>query len=417
MENAVFNYPKGKGIMLEIINIAIIVVLSLMVIYMAIFSIAAYLTKKSSIELMDESGQFADIAILVPSFKEDEIILSTAQKLVALNYPTDHFHIYIIADSLRSETLNKLQELPISIIPVKFKKSTKSLSINAALAKIEKHFDVGIICDADNILASNFLHRINHAFNNGQKAMQGNRVSKNMNTPFAILDTASELINNHIFRKGHNAIGLSSSVIGSGIALQFDLLKEIMHKIEAVGGFDKVLQLEIVKRKINIKYLENALIFDEKVPNASAFSHQRRRWLSSQSIYLKKYFLEGLKQLFKGNFNYFNLAIMHNFILPRVILLGIIPLCLLVSILLKGSVNLYPLVWMSMFVLFFITLLIALPKIYIKRQFLPALGSLPLAFLLMLKAFFHIKTANKSFIHTTHYQKEITNPIFNAEHT
>ena len=92
------------------------------------------------------------------------------------------------------------------------------------------------------------------------------------------------MIANHIHRKGANAFRLSASLAGSGIAAEFRLIRETMQQAVAIGGFgeDKVLQQLIVERGHRIHYLEEALIYDEKVSNARAFENQRKRWLFGQ---------------------------------------------------------------------------------------------------------------------------------------
>ena len=205
------------------------------------------------------------IAVLVPAYKEDGIILSTAQNLLRQNYPVELRKIYLIADSFREETIAELRRLPLEVLVVSFDKSTKTKSLNEAFGRISEEFDIVLICDADNMLAPDFLQRLNDAFTGGARAVQGRRVAKNLDTSFAILDACSEAINNHIFRKGAYALGLSSSVIGSGMAFEFETLKAVLSEISAVGGFDKILQLSVVERGIRIHYLEDALVFDEKV--------------------------------------------------------------------------------------------------------------------------------------------------------
>src|ERR1700759_4021026 len=53
------------------------------------------------------------VALLVPAYKEDGIILSTAENLLALDYPRDLFDVYIIADGFREETLASLRSLRV----------------------------------------------------------------------------------------------------------------------------------------------------------------------------------------------------------------------------------------------------------------------------------------------------------------
>src|SRR6185312_3512609 len=187
------------------------------------------------------------IAILVPAYKEDRIILSTAASHLALDYPRDMFDVYILADSFTAETLGALGGMPVEVLVMKFEKSTKSKSLNSALERIRKPYDIVVISDADNVLARDFLKKAEASFLAGERVVQSRRVAKNMDTPFAVLDACSEAINNHIFRKGPNALGLSAPLIGSGMAFDSSVIRELLKGIDSVVE-DKVLQLRIVQR-------------------------------------------------------------------------------------------------------------------------------------------------------------------------
>jgi cellulose synthase/poly-beta-1,6-N-acetylglucosamine synthase-like glycosyltransferase len=350
------------------------------------------------------------IAILVPAYKEDGIIFSTASSLLNLNYPSELYDIYILADSFELVTLEKLRELPINIFEVSFDKSTKTKSLNEGFKRINRGYDIALICDADNILQKDFLQKINDAFCNGSRAVQGRRVAKNLDTSFAILDACSEAINNNIFRKGPNAMGLSSSVIGSGMAFEFFTIRHILSKINAIGGFDKILQLDLIEKGIKIEYLDDAIIFDEKVDSSNAFRQQRKRWVSSQFIYLKRFFFPAFSQLFKGNISYFNLAIANNIVLPRAFLLVMLPILLLIAFF-EGQFWLISV--LILMILFFISMLISLPKVLVNKNLFLAILQLPKAVGLMIGTVFQIHRANKTFIHTVHTKTEVSNTLFN----
>ncbi|MBA2745049.1 MAG: glycosyltransferase, partial [Flavisolibacter sp.] len=241
-------------------------------------------------------------------------------------------------------------------------------------------------------------------------AIQGRRVAKNLDTSFALLDACSEGINNHLFRRGANGLGLTSSIIGSGMAFEYELVKEILGRIEAVGGFDKILQLEIVKKGIRIEYLHDALVFDEKVESSQAFRKQRKRWVSSQFIYLKKFFPSAMRELFRGNINYFDLAIVKNLILPRGFLFILFPLLFLCSFFFGP-------VWIiASFLLgisYLISLWISVPPELKNGDLFNAVQRLPHAIWLMVSALFGMRKANQTFIHTVHTKTKINNPLFN----
>lgn len=376
--------------------------------YLFILSFAAWIMVRKK-EKENKVNPVSKIAVLVPAYKEDGIILSTARNLLKLDYPKDIYDVYLIVDSFKLETLEELRKLPVHVMEVSFEKSTKTKSLNEAFSRIDKLYDIALICDADNILAKDFLKKINIAFVGGEKAVQGRRVAKNLDSSFAILDACSEAINNHIFRRGMNALGLSSSVIGSGMAFDFVMIKKMLGEIDAVGGFDKVLQLKIVEQGISIKYLENALIFDEKVGSSQAFEQQRKRWVSSQFIYLKRFFLPALVELFKGNVSYFNLAVLNNLILPRAFLFVLIPLLTVISFLVYPS---WLIATVVILILFLLSLLLGIPRMLINKDFFTALLRLPGAIFVMIGTLFHLRKANKSFIHTVHDKNEVTNPLY-----
>jgi cellulose synthase/poly-beta-1,6-N-acetylglucosamine synthase-like glycosyltransferase len=350
------------------------------------------------------------IAVLVPAYKEDGIIMATAQNLLDQDYPAICFDVHVMADSLGRDTLEQLRTLPLTVWEVSFRQSTKARSLNAFFARNRQPYDLVLICDADNLADQTFLQKVNRAFDLGARAVQGRRVAKNMDTAYAFLDACSEAINNHIFRRGASALGLSSSVIGSGMAFEYNMLKEVLASIDAVGGFDKPLQLNIVAKGIDIRYVEDAVIFDEKIENAKAFGNQRRRWLSSQWVYLRRFFLPGWVQLFRGNASYFNLAVLGNIILPRALLLGVLP------VFAAGAFFLDP--WLAAaagacWLVYLITLAMALPKAYYGKDLARALLRLPGAIGLMALNLLQLRSANKTFIHTLHTRTSISNNVLN----
>lgn len=385
----------------------LLVYIFLSVAYLFILSIAGKFFYKTEKYSVSESQK--RIAIFIPAYKEDGIIVSTAKSMLVLNYPRKLYDVYILADSFQQSTLEALRQLPVHVLEVHFEKSTKTKALNEGFRRINEHYDIALICDADNVLAKNFLKKINDAFIAGAKAVQGQRVAKNFDTSYAILDSCSEGINNHIFRKGTNAVGLASAVIGSGMAFEYNNAKEVLGEINAIGGFDRPLQIKMVERGIKIIYLEDALVFDEKVNSLHTFKQQRKRWLSSQLIYLKEYFVPGINQLLKGNFSYFNLAVLNSIIMPRAFLLILLPLLVIAAFFINKLIGLaYAFTW----VLFLASMLLSLPKGSFNKNLLYAIFKLPRTALAMFSSMIGIKSSNKTFIHTTHSKTEVTNPLF-----
>lgn len=401
--------------MTAVIEVVLFSYLAGCILYNLILSVAGRLQRKKSMgHLPAEESAFARVAILIPAYKEDAIILSTAQSYTRLNYPSCQYEVIVIADSLQPETLQQLRQSGVTTVPVSFDKSTKAKSLNAAFAQLGDGYDLALICDADNMLSADFLLLVNQAFQAGEYAIQTQRVAKNLNTPFAVLDAANEIIANHLYRKGANALGLSSSVIGSGMAFHYPLIKGIMQEIDATGGFDKVLQLMVVEKGHAIYYLEDAQVFDEKVEHAETFEHQRRRWLSSQLVYLRHYWKKGWRELFRGNVDYFNLAVCQNLLLPRLLLVVCVTAITLLYLLLHNYLLLPLAWWAALWACNCISLLLPIPGRFFSRYLLTALLGLPRAAYIMITLLFRLKGANNRFIHTKHTKTEIDNPLLDV---
>ena len=392
----------GFMFILNVIQILIIVMLGLSTLYIFVFSLAGLFYRQQP---YPENVKSRKIAVLIPGYKEDDVIIEVASEALRQNYPTALYDVVIIADSFQPETLVKLRELPIKVIEVSFDKSTKSKALNKALEQLGNSYDIAVVLDADNVMAKDFLTKINAAFERDYLAIQGHRAAKNMNTSLALLDAVSEEINNHIFRKGHRVLGLSSAIIGSGMAFRYDYFKEMMSSVTAIGGFDKEIELKMLKAGHKIDYLDDAYVYDEKVQKAEVFSNQRRRWLSAQLHYFRQDFLSSLRDLFlKGNVDYFDKTV--QFIQPpRILLLGAVlifgTLFLLVNYLLDNNM-LYMVLWVVVISACVLSFLFSIPRSFYNSKTARALASLPKGMFLMMGSLLKIKGANKKFIHTKH---------------
>jgi len=372
--------------------------------YIFIFSFAGLWYKTRTHTVVNKIRK---IAILIPGYKEDEVIIEVTKSALLQKYPMNLFDVIVIADSFEKTTLDQLKALPVKLIEVNFDHSTKSKALNKGMEVIGNHYEVALVLDADNIMEPHFISKINEAFDNGFIVVQGHRAAKNLNTSFAILDAISEEVNNHIFRKGHRALGLSSGLIGSGMAFEYHFFKNTMAKVHAVGGFDKELELKLLRSGHTIEYLNHAIVLDEKIQKSQDFQNQRRRWISTQFIYFRKYFLSGLKELFlRGNIDFFD-KVYQMVSPPRILLLGIVGVITLCYSLIDAfgvsfETHVNPSFWYMTLLITVMAFLMAIPFKFYNSKTMMAMLMLPKAFGMMFLLLFKLKGANTKFIHTKH---------------
>jgi cellulose synthase/poly-beta-1,6-N-acetylglucosamine synthase-like glycosyltransferase len=256
-----------------------------------------------------------------------------------------------------------------------------------------------LVLDADNVIPYDYLSDINDLFANPEvEIVQTHRSAKNLNNDMALLDAISEEINNTIFRLGHAKLGLSAALIGSGMAFRYDLFRDTMADIKAVGGFDRELELTLLYRGKRFYYLPETFVFDEKIQNTGDFSRQRRRWLSAQWHYCQTFAKFLWKALAARNWDFCD-KLFQQLSIPRLLLMGF---TFLFSVLFTVYRWTWGLKWWLLLVLLAVALLVAVPKRFCTSRLAMALQKIPYTFLLMAGNIFKLRGANKTFIHTRH---------------
>lgn len=372
--------------------------LALSVGYLLLFAVAGRLRPAPA----HPAGNRKRTAVLIPAYREDAVIVETVRQSLRQDYPADRFDVIVIADGLRGATVTELLRLGARVIPVAFEQSTKAKALRAAMETLPaRRYETVVVLDADNVMAPDALARLDDARAHSD-VVQGQRVAKNLDTPLARLDALSEAVNNHVFRRGHAALGLSAALIGSGMAFRTDLFAALMAQAEAVGGFDKELELELTRRGTRIAYAPEAVIFDEKVAAAEVFVRQRRRWLAAQAHYARAHAAPALRQLAAGRVDYADKAL-QMLLPPRALLLAAIPALGALALVTGAAVT----PWLALAAALAVAIGLGIPA-PLRRGLAADLLHLPRALALMLRALATSRGANRRFLHTPHVAAHVT---------
>ena len=395
---------------IHIIDILLWLLLAASTIYILFFALVSILWKKRVSRLTRYlTGQvlsmrkkdFFSYLILYPAYNEDRVIVNSVQKFLAQYYPYNCFHVAVISDHMQPETNQKLSELPITLLQPIFEKSSKAKAMQYAMDQIKEDYDYIVILDADNVVEPNFLEQLNTECAKGYKAIQCHRCAKNSNNDVAVLDGVSEEINNTIFRKAHNRLGLSAALIGSGMCFDYQLFKENVFKLSSVGE-DKELEAHLLLQKVFIKYEPDIHVFDEKVSNKDNFQKQRLRWMTAQiqSLFMQ---LPHLPYAIRtGNIDYINKTIQQALIPRSMLVVGAFVMCIFITVFsLIFSLSWY-IKWWCLFLAICISLYLAIPKQLRSHTVFGKIFSVPVLVWKMVVNIPKIKRKNTDFIHTTH---------------
>lgn len=384
---------------LGLIDTIIFVIVGISVLYLfvyAFYSLKGWKTK------YPHSEKLCRFAILIPAYKEDGIIEKTIRSLLLQDYSRDLYNIVVISDQMSEQVNERLRALPITLLTPVFAKSSKANSLNFAMDYLvdeskNKNFkyDIVTILDSDNIVESDYLRDISDAFRQEIKAVQAHRVAKNRDTRTAVLDAVSEEINNSIFRKGHVNMGVSSALIGSGMAFDFDWFVQNI-KNATTAGEDKELEVMLLKQGIYIDYLNDTLVYDEKVAKSAAFYNQRRRWLAAQFSILGSSIRELPDAIRTGNLDYCD-KLFQWMLLPRIVLVMLLCVMSVIPVFIDWT---WAIKWWILLLMLLFALAFAIPDYLVDKRFKESISHIPLLGFMMIFNLFRLRGVNKNFIHT-----------------
>lgn len=366
--------------------------------YVAFFAfISLFYDKKDQIALHAAalSNRTTRFLILFPAYNEDRVIVNAVEQFLLQDYPETHYTVVVISDHMQPNTNEILGKMPIKLLTPTFEKSSKAKAMQYAINHVEGDFDNVVVLDADNVVRTDFLSQLN-ILCTVYDAIQCHRCAKNANNDVAVLDGASEEINNTLFREAHNRLGLSSALIGSGMCFNYNLFKQNVFQLKTAGE-DREMEALLLKQGIFIKYAPDIHVFDEKVSSQDNFQRQRMRWMTAQIQSLLNQLPQIPQAIIQGNINFIDKTIQQALI-PRSIL---IVLLAVISVLMTLLVYEWCMKWWVLLGLLTIALFIALPAPLRFKSFRKALA-IPGLVLRMLKNFLHIDRKNTDFIHTTH---------------
>ena len=264
-----------------------------------------------------------------------------------------------------------------------------------AVNEVQGDFDNVVILDADNVVRPEFLSQLN-VLCTIYEAIQCHRCAKNANNDVAVLDGASEEINNTIFRKAHNRLGLSSALIGSGMCFDYQLFKKNVFQLSTAGE-DREMEALLLHQEVFIKYAPDIHVFDEKVSSQDNFQRQRMRWMTAQVQSLLSNLPKIPEALIHGKINFVDKTIQQALI-PRSILIVLLGgISVMMTILVPDWCE----KWWILFAVLAVSLFIAIPGPLRMRSF-GKVFAIPGLVLRMLKNFLHIDHKNTDFIHTEH---------------
>jgi cellulose synthase/poly-beta-1,6-N-acetylglucosamine synthase-like glycosyltransferase len=335
-----------------------------------------------------------DFAAIITAHQDTRFIAPFVDSFLKQHYK--NFIVYVVADDCNAEGLAFGDERIVVLQP-EISLHSKIKSIQYAINHFRKQHDVLIIFDSDNLVHPDYLKNLNRYFQKGFRVVQTHMLSKNIDNTYARLDSMGHIYYTFYERQVKMQLGMSSAILGLGIALDFSLYKEINYQT-VVGGFDKKLQSQMARKVKQIAFAEDAIVYDEKVEDAAVMEKQRTRWIYSYFNHFKESWL----LMFTGirNLNPGQILLGATMLRPPMILLILSLFVLIIISAFVKPVLLYW--WLLLIVLYVVNFILTIATQSRQKGMLQAVKHIPLLIISQLKALAKMKKAKQSFLKTEH---------------
>lgn len=338
-----------------------------------------------------------DYAIVVTAYEHINTLEQAVLSLLNLNYK--NYLIYVVADKCDISGLHFTDERVILLRPEEELRSN-TRSHFYAIHRFRREHEFLTIIDSDNLTDSEYLNELNRLFRRGYLAVQGVRKAKNLNSVYACLDAAQDIYYHFYDREILFALGSSATLAGSGMAFKTKLYRDCLEQFDIKGaGFDKVLQIEILKQEHRIAFAKNAIVYDEKTSKSDQLVKQRARWFNTWFKYAGLGFGLMWRSIARPNWNQFLFALM--FLRPPLFLVLSSSFLLLVINFFVDSTLVY--CWIAAFVLFFIAFMTALVHSKADKKIYRSLIGIPAFVFYQILSLFKVRKANQISVSTQHY--------------
>lgn len=243
------------------------------------------------------------ISIIVPARNEERVIGRCLEALLNLDYPDDLYEVIVVdgnsEDGTRNICMDFIEKYPNKIrLVVESEAKGKPDALNKALEAVKG--ELIAVFDADSIPSRDVLLKAVSYIQskNGYAGVQG-RVSsfnadKNILTRIVFVEETGWF---RLILRGRDSLNLFVPYTGNSLFIRRDIL-------EMLGGWkpgelaeDLELSLRLYEKGYRIKYLDDAVTFQEAPSKLSSFITQRYRWYRG---YIQNLFRYGALLKFPG---------------------------------------------------------------------------------------------------------------------
>ena len=249
--------------------------------------------------------------ICVAARNEGAVIENFLDSVARQDYPLDRLTVFIVAHNCTDETAKiarAYKKNGLNVVVYEHNapdERTKGYALKALFEKIEKEygtqaFDGYFIFDADNVIAPNYVTKMNEAFDEGNKIVTSFRNSKNLSQNWISYGYAMHWMRTCLTEnRGKAVLKQSCRVQGTGFLFANELVKEGWKYTSLTE--DRSFCTDAVLQNYRVSYCDEAIFYDEQPCRLKVALRQRLRWAKGHLQSTVENCPKLLKKIFRFN--------------------------------------------------------------------------------------------------------------------
>ena len=223
------------------------------------------------------------IAIVVAARNEEAVIGNLMESIRRQDYPAHLLTTFVVADNCTDQTARAARNHgAICYERNDPNHRTKGFALQFLFKQIEKDYgidsyDAYILFDADNLLRSDFVSRMNEAFDAGEKIVTSYRNTKNFDDNWISASYGLHWLRTvRLEHRARSIFGLATRIQGTGFLFANELVRDGWKYTSLTE--DRAFSADAVVAGYSISYCNAAEFYDEQPTDLKIAMRQRIRW-------------------------------------------------------------------------------------------------------------------------------------------
>lgn len=262
-----------------------------------------------------KTENFHKYGICIPARNEAKVIKNLLQSIENQDYDKQKLTVFVVADNCTDNTAEIAKEYAqnsnLNIVVYEHNNKderTKGFALKYLFEQIKQDygstncFDGYFIFDADNVLNSDYITKMNEAFDAGNEVVTSFRNTKNFAQNWISFSYAIHWLRTCLFEhRGKDLLKLSCRIQGTGFVFANRFVENGWNYTSLTE--DRAFCTDIVVKGYKVAYCEDAKFYDEQPNNLKISFRQRIRWSKGHLQSAVENEPKLIKNIFKFNNN------------------------------------------------------------------------------------------------------------------